>query len=595
MKKLLSIILIILSITDSICALPVGGSAKIKLSDYFYEELDLLFLSLGKAVSKTRPYSANEAILYLKAIENENMNENQKKVYEKLLSQVALDNNESVFNFSTRGTINPEVYYHTNTSFRDSITYDANGKPSEEYTSKYSAFDNELANAIKRNKFMTIGLDLMIKSTGAVHFELPIENTVHTLKPFGSTNFINNIPMVSSFTSFDYEDFNFNFPYRAFISIGGEWWNMQLGRDQYNHGSGESGNFVVDSHLPYHNALNLSVFTPRLKVDFLASFFPYPGQYEDPSNSTDKTIGLKRYFDQNTDAFTGIKMLLDHRFEWIDSSRRSRLAVEEAIIYQSSKGMLDLQVLNPVMFFHNLYIAGNANSILTIEWDYMFTKGLEQSIAIVIDDLNIPGEKKHAKEDGDEAKPDALGLQLGLKSATSISSGFLKTIAEVTFTSPALYLRDGIYNDNNQAYTLNYIVAIRNQRSNHGVYDLTYLGYPYGCNNLNILLSLEYLSIDRWSLGCEMMFNAKGPVNAASRYSKKDDGKTSYPFTTYQNLISDETQYTLRTTISGSYSFNENLDLYSSMTFYNVWHMNNNPSADFAFDFELMAGVKYTF
>ncbi len=591
MKKLLSIILIILSINYSVFSLPVGGSAKIKLSDYFYEELDLLFLSLGKTVSRTRPYSANEAILYLKAIENDAMTDNQRRVYEKLLSQVALDSNESVFNFSTRGTINPEVYYHTNTAFRDSITYESNGKPSDEYTAKYSAFDNELANSLRRSKFMTIGLDLMIKSTGAVHFELPIENTVHTLKAFGSTNFMNNIPMVSSFTALDYEDFNFNFPYRAFISVGGEWWNMQLGRDQYDHGSGVSGNFVVDSHVPYHNALNLSVFTPRLKVDFLASFFPYPDQYEMPSASTDKTIGLDRYFDQNKDAYTGIKMLLDHRLEWIDSSRKSRLAVEEAIIYQSSKGILDLQVLNPVMFFHNLYIAGNANSILSLEWDYMFTKGLEQSIAIVIDDMNIPGERKHASEDGDEAKPDALGLQLGLKSAASLSNGFLKGTIEATFTSPALYLRDG-----NDGYTLNYVVAIRNQRSNHGVYDLTYLGYPYGCNNFNVLLSLEYLSIDRWSVGAELMFNAKGPVNAASRYSKKDSsGKISYPFIKYQDLISDETQYTLRTTVGGSYSLNENLDIYSSMSFYNVWHMDNNPSADFAFDFELMTGLKYTF
>lgn len=592
MKKTFLLILTILIIINySLFSLPIGGTAIIKLSDDFYSEMDLLFLSLGKAVSKTRPYSANEAIVYLKSIENEKMRDSERAIYNKLLKQVALGNNDNVYNFSTRGLINPEVFFHTNTKFRDDITYDDKDKPTEEYTKSYSPFSDELSNTIRKDKFMTVGLDLIIKSNAALHFELPIENSVHTLVPFGSTHFINNIPFVSSFYSFSYEDFNFNFPYRAFISIGNEWWNLELGREQYSFGSGKTGNFIVDGHLPYHSALNVSAFTPSLKVNFLASFFPYPDQYETKMDVSDSstTLNLKRYFDQNTDAFTGVKMLLDHRIEWISKDRKSRLALEEAIIYQNDKGIVDLQVLNPLMFFHNLYIAGNSNSILSLEWDYVFTKGIEQSVAIVIDDLNIPGEKKHASEAGDDAKPDAVGIQLGLKTATPISNGFLKSTIEATFTSPALYLRDSNYDT---GYTLNYIVAIRNQRSNHGVYDLTYLGYPYGCNAFNFLFALSYVSMDDWTLGLEAEFNAKGPVNLMSRYSRKDGDRTIYPFL---KLLGGTTQYSLRVTTGGAYSISKNFDILSSMTFYSVWNMNNDPNIPFEFDYEIMAGCRYTF
>lgn len=598
MKKVISFIVAILIFLDfSLFALPIGGTALIKLSDDFYSEMDLLYLSLGRMVSKTRPYSANEANVYLKAIENVPMRESERKIYKKLRAQVALIDNEDdeqVYHLSTRGVINPEFYFHTNTKFRDDIEYDEKGKPKEEYCKSYSPFYNEFLNAVRQKSFMTIGFDIMVKSNAALHFEFPIANSVHTLKPFGSTNFGNNLPLVSSFTSFDYEDFNCNFPYRAFMSIGNEWWNMVIGREQYDFGSGISGNFLIDEHLPYHNALNLTAFSPNFKMSFLASFFPHPSQYEDVDAPVDPNkIKLKRYFDQNEDAYTGIKLLLDHRLEWINKEATFRVALDEAIIYQNDKGVLDLQIFNPVMLFHNLYVAGNANSILTLEWDYMLKKGVEQKIALVIDDLNIPGEKKHAIEQGNEPKPDAIGLQLGFETATPLSNGFLKSALEVTLTSSALYLRDS--NNEKNPYTLNYIVAIRNQRSNHGIYDLTYIGYPYGSNALNCLFSIGYLSVDNWAFDTELVFNIKGPVNLNSRYSIKDGDGYKYPFMKLKEDPLNAYQLSLRSTTSGYYCITKDFDVISSFTFYNVWNMNNDPSSPFEFDFELKVGCKYTF
>ena len=486
MKKLLSAISLSIILIFSMSAKSPVPATIIKLSDSFYDEMDTLFLSLGKALSMTRPYSKEEAGLYLQSIKQERMSDIERALYDKLNKELETEKENDVFSYEAKGQITPQIYAHTNREyFRDNIVYGTDNKPIEPYTKEYLPFDGDITWADQRDRFMNIGLSLGIKNSAGMHFELPIMNSVHTLRPFGSEYIANNIPMISSFRSFDYEDFNFNFPYRAFINLGGSWWTMQIGREQYNNGSGVSGNFVVDGHVPYHNAFNISVFSEQVKLSFLASFFPHPSQYY--KENTDDQSKLNRYFDQTGDAYTGIKMLLDHRIEWTTKNRRSRLALEEAIIYQSDKGIVDMQILNPVMFFHNLYIAGNSNSILSLEWDYVFAPGIEQSVALVVDDLNIPGEKKHDLENLGKTKADAIGLQLGLKTSHPIDKGFLKTRTELTYTSSALYLKGGLKNENDgPGYNLNYVIAIRNQRSNHGIFDLTYIGYPYGCNTINL-------------------------------------------------------------------------------------------------------------
>ncbi len=584
MKKKLIIILILACICMQ-NAFSAPQSAMIKITDDFYDGIDTLFLSLGKAISMTRPYSEKEARLYLESIADADMNTAERALYSELSNRVAETDSDSVFGFGAAGYIRPQIYAHTNRAFKDNIVYGDDNKPVAPYTKEYLPFDGDAAWADERERFMNIGLSLRIKETAEVHFEIPVMNTVHTLKPFGSEYISNNIPMVSSFRSFDYEDFNFNFPYRAYIDLGGSWWNLQIGREQYSYGSGVSGNFIIDKHVPYHNAFSVSVFNNQIKLSFLASFFPHPSQYY--TGNTDALSGLDRYFNQTSDAYTGVKMLMDHRLEWTTKQRKSRMSIEEAIIYQSDKGILDMQILNPVMFFHNLYIAGNSNSILSLEWDYMFTPGIEQYVAIVIDDLNVPGEKKHDQETLGKTKEDAIGLQIGYKTAASVASGFIKTKTEFTYTSPALYLRGGLKNtEGTNGYNLNYVIAIRNQRSNHGIFDLTYIGYPYGCNTFNVLFDIEYQSIRKWSLGGKVSFNARGVNNATTAY---DDVKPG-------TLFSSRSQYYILSSIYGSYSITEAFRMSVSASGICVWNMNNDSiNNPFAYDLQFVLTGDYSF
>jgi hypothetical protein len=61
-------------------------------------------------------------------------------------------------------------------------------------------------------------------------------------------------------------------------------------------------------------------------------------------------------------------MFMSHRLEWRMFRDKVNFALTEAIMYQSSTNFIDLQVLNPVMIYHDYYIRSNSNSIFPWSW-----------------------------------------------------------------------------------------------------------------------------------------------------------------------------------------------------------------------------------
>ena len=54
-------------------------------------------------------------------------------------------------------------------------------------------------------------------------------------------------------------------PYRAFMSVGGRNWNVQLGRDKISWGNGESGNMVLSDWADWYNFVKFSTYWKVLK------------------------------------------------------------------------------------------------------------------------------------------------------------------------------------------------------------------------------------------------------------------------------------------------------------------------------------------
>lgn len=529
LKKALAA-LALLMITAAAATANPSGAERIDVASDFYGTFDTVARLVGYTPNADRPWTRAEAARYLEKVEDLGVPEAAGPLLDELREETTWTeaDDETVFNFDLSGSLNPQLFAHTNSAFSDQeIIYGKEEGTNEtiiepgSYTwdpwNLYSSWGGQ-----EVLDFAQIDLSIGVMDSVNLFFSLPVANVKHTKVPFGSQNVMSNIPMLASFTSLQYEDFNMNFPYRAHLAAGGDWWSLLIGRERLSYGSGVTGNFVIDSHLDYHNALTFSFFSDTVKYSFLASFFPHPSQYLAESDSNKDGLwetGL--IFDQNQNAFTGTKMFMSHRLEFIMAGGRQRFAVTEGVTYQSDDGILDLQVLNPMMFFHNLYIAGNSNSILSFEYDVQLGGGFTFDAAIVVDDLNIPGEREN---DGENAKPDAVGLQLGLKSAHVVGDGILTGALELTGTSDYLYLY--LREDRNSSqwrYPIDHIVAVRNMRSGTGVYDLTPMGYPLGGGAFNAHLEMAWQAPSSWSAGFWFDYILQGGISILSRLTEQQE------------------------------------------------------------------------
>ncbi len=63
-------------------------------------------------------------------------------------------------------------------------------------------------------------------------------------------------------------------------------------------------------------------------------------------------------------------MFLGHRIEFSFFNDKLGLALNESVIYKTKENTLNLAAINPFGFFHNEYIRGMANSLITLELDY---------------------------------------------------------------------------------------------------------------------------------------------------------------------------------------------------------------------------------
>ncbi len=561
------------------------GSEFIDLDSGFYEDFDTLASSLGMVVSRTRPYTKAEALPYLEEMGRRPMDQGQHVLYEHLVEEVDLQSGDGVFSFNFSGTLNPQAYAHSDRSFSDqAIEYTRDPESGELIVAQgsysYSPFNLYSSwPGMEVKDFVDIDLAINVMDNITLFFQLPVTNVRHTKTAFGSRYFMTNIPMLANPLSFQYEDFNMNFPYRAHLSAGDSWWSLLIGRDKFDYGGGISGNLAVDKHLEYHNALSLSFFSKTFKYTFFLSFLPHPSQYIVLDDSTDSSYGYDLAYDQGQDAFTGTKVYVSHRFEWTSRTQKSRIALSESVMYQDDGG-LDFQFLNPMLFLHNLYTAGNANSLLSLEWEYAFTEGVVQNISLLIDDLNVPGEKE---SDGDNTKPSALGFQYNIRTSHPVGPGIITSSAEVTLTTDSLYLylREDAGKDIPDTYPIDFTAAIRNMRTGTGVYDVTFLGYPYGGGVINALVGLGWHVPGAYSLEWSFNYIMRRNITPFTRIRGSQAGD-------------NPVMHSFITTLSADWHITKDLTLSPSLTYIHVLNYAHAPG-DKRGDVQLAVGASYSF
>lgn len=495
MRRLSLLIIIAVVAIASIAAV---DAYIIPLSSDFYNIIDDLYALEGLgSPSDARPYSIAQAEMILSKVPTDSISGYSKTLYEKaneILNENVRWKFKDGFGIGAHLGINPEIYAHSNSE-------DFTGE--EDWAYQYD----------DRERFLYLGLefsvydffytyaDLMYTmgryTEGATFYDsTDIPYGIGAILPKGPSfsivdssqqytdKFSSNIPPQSA-------KFEFIWPKRAFVSFGGKHWTLQFGRERLDWGNSRVSNFIIDSHVDYHDTLRLTFFTDSFSYEWANLFFTTSGTGgEEP--------------DKN------IRMLMAHRLEFRPIKYIS-FAISENVMYQTPA--LNIGAMNPGNIFHNLNNRSMFNAIASAELNIMPIKGLDIYAQAVLDQARAPNE-------GD-SQGDAWGILGGVEySFSPRNTGVLSFNLEFDYTSPLLYRRDGV----------DFLMYrwIQTMDVDEQPLKLYYIGYKYGGDAALLHLGISYDLYDVFSVFLSGDFMLKGEMDMAHSHNVNNDNN-EYP------------------------------------------------------------------
>lgn len=498
----------------------------IPLSSPFYDIIDDLYALEGLgSPSDVRPYSAAEAEMFLTQVDDDSLIDYSKTLYDKAASIVE----ETVrwqfgdgFGLGARLGINPEVYMHINgedfyNEEQWAYSYD-DRKHFLELGLEFSVGDffytyadlmytmgrySEGATFLSSEDFPSgIGALLplyeyeeqVITIDGEsvpVLVPVPVEYFIVDSSPQYQNGLSSNIPLKSAL-------FEFEWPKRAFVAFGGDMWTLQFGRERLDWGNSRVSNFIIDSHVGYHDVLRLSVFTDHFSYEWDNIFFQTAGRVDSSYDS-------------------GIRILMAHRLEF-RPIRYISFAVSENVMYESPS--LNLGYMNPGNIYHNLNNRQQFNAIASAELNLMPLRGLDIYAQAVLDQARAPNESA--------SQGSAWGILAGVEySFSPAECGVFSLNVEFDYTSPLLYRRDGVD-------FLMFQRSVTMDIDASTPLKLYYIGYRYGGDVALLHFGADWRFYDVTRVYLSADFALKGEMDMA--YSHNVDGNNgeypNYPGTT---------------------------------------------------------------
>lgn len=605
MKRLLAILFVLCFVLSLYAG--TNDQRIYSLDSSVYSDMEKLYIATGHALPSTSgPWSGDEMVMMLEVLdENEipsYLLSSYNRVKDELYGFAETEYKNGAMNLS--GYLSLDIYAHT---YDGSISRtDLNGIEEKAFAGRASWFGKDLT---KNNPFFLVDWEVWSGNNFYSYFNVYLSNSHRGGKEIGSTLFNSNVPMFQNF-QMELKMLDVNFPNRAFVSVGGEGWNIEVGRDRLKWGVGTTGSLVLSDNFPYHDMVKATVYSEKYKYTYLLSFFPNKMNYYNAS--TGKYEGNN--YNNSTRVLKGIAFYAGHRFEGRLFSDKLSFAVTEALIYASEESSIQIQALSPMYFMHNTYMPENSNSTLAFELNWTPIKGLNIYGQMLFDQFAMPGFETAPGPDKDEnTTTDGKAFLVGAKYITGLREGTLTINPEVVYVQPYTYLRD--YGKN---YGLDYVGAVRYRLYSYEdyadhtdiLYDEYVLGYTYGPDSFVLAMKSQWEK-GALTLGAKAFFLAHGthdiwtewvkvPANTSKEDYDKHFGGLSSDHTNSNNYRygddaktnRDSASYTFDLGISVKYEFTPSLSVFGAVDY--VWAENiYNVSANDASDLQVILGVTY--
>ncbi|MGM0432665.1 MAG: hypothetical protein ACQEQU_08125 [Spirochaetota bacterium] len=533
----------------AVLAMPVAaGQQRIYPTDSQEYRILLLLQTIAPAesLSSSGPWSQSELIGMLSKIDVSRLDADSAAVYESLSDKLR-EKDAQTTSISFSSQITGELYAHTNTG----DFFDSDENWVQDYTHRSSLFDGDLSLNLDDHFFGFLRYNVRPN-----RFHAATGDSTGFFGPSWSTNLIlDNGPEYINYTS----------PWRAYLSVGGEKWNVQFGRDRLKWGTSSLGNLIINDHMDFHELVRLTLFPDQFKLTSAAMLFDHPATYttEDSDSESPSTNDPIQSFD----------LFIGHRLE-IPLGERFRIALSEGMMVRGP--FVKFSWLNPMTIFHNFYMAGNSNSIAGVHLSASFANQWSAYGEFVLDEMKTVTEG--------ETKPNAFGYLAGVRKAGSVSSSHLYLLQlEAAYTDPYLYLRD-IRDE-----PIDFIVGQRQPVENSLVLaDEDFLGFPLGPDALILSIRGELVSLDSWQLNSELTYLLKGCIDQTSEYQTGESAtQLSTPTATDpNNPAKDAVEHRLIWSADGWYPLQKRILIGLHTAWIHRWNPENETSHPYTQDLQ---------
>lgn len=539
-----------------------------ELSHPVYDELEALYVMEGKASPMgAKPWTQADVRRLLDGITPSY--DGSKELWNHINGYIK-ESDGFIFN----AVLDPQFFYHTNEDFKGA---------------KYIVSSDELDKQVA-----VLGFGYKYKDNVALYMDLSVGVTpsdVHTvsqttLLPADYTNnrlnskWGTNIPYLKDPLNI------MNFPNNAYLAVGTSAFRLVSGRGQVEWGNGVLGNMVIGNTLPYHDYISLTFNgSNKFTYQLLSSFFSH--SVNKLNNGNNDRMPLN-----------GLRFFLGHRFEFSLFNGKLLLALNDTIMYQSKDNYVDLRVLNPLFFLHNGYMAGNSNSLASLEIEFSPTQFVSIYAQFGLDDYAVMGEPRPNEA---HSSADGLGLMLGFRYRKPLTRTFLfHGNGELVYTTPYMYHRAMEY-ENTFTRELYFVSSTRYMTGSQSFLE-RYLSFPFGSDAIAASFSAGIEKIGLFDISANLFLMAHGVIDEYSSIRQYTGSEaitmtpsTSNPLGTEEDKDKGGVQeYTLAAGLDLTFYIQSWLPLNIGVDFVSVWNKGNY-KAPVAYDIQVNAGltIKY--
>lgn len=474
-----------------------------------YGDIDDLYLLEGlPSPSSTRPWSASEARLIFEKVNKDNYTGVKAFLRDRVEKELSglrfhiLDDAE----YDISALLSPEGYFHPNSDFNTETDW------FYDYNKRASLLKVDLELSLWNNFYVATDLHYRYSRADWLdEFEyykgsdkISSDGYVGSYKIGGNAFFVKESyffrEKAQTNITFDIKHFDFYWPRRAIMSVGGNNWNLSLNRDKLKIGNAYFGNLLVDDK-ELSDSLKLTFFSKNVKFDFVSLFMPV-----ETSDGQDELLDESRMF-----LFHALTFNLFNKASFV---------ISENVTYKYKS--FDISNVNPGFIYHNLNNRAKFNAILYLEANVAILPSLTLYGQYIMDQAKAPLENGYQE--------DSSGFILGVKSAVAFKKGVLKPQVEFAFTNPLLYRRDLV--DFIRVTRDEVVVPAKNGFNIGGglIPYFSYIGFPYGGDAIVLNAKVDYKSMEGFYTSLYFQYAKKGEMNIFRSHSEsgKNEDMANY-------------------------------------------------------------------